>query len=163
MNNHIKYGYWMMLVDYDMETIDVLIKGNRWVYVTYLCHQAMERQLKGMYVYYVGKEAPKSHNLDFLFNKILAAKDFQAQVDKDILGKGQKECKEFLVEAMFYYMSDYPFSYKNIMTRFVGESTATKLYDTTREMINWMRSLQQSDVHESQNPQLKAVANNPAG
>ena len=45
-----KYAYWLMLSNYDLETIETLIAGKRWVYVTYLCQQAIERQLKGMYV-----------------------------------------------------------------------------------------------------------------
>lgn len=71
-----KYSYWMMLADYDLETVKVLINGGRWVYVTFLCHQAMERQLKGMYVYYTDKEAPKTHNISFLLRKLLWLKIF---------------------------------------------------------------------------------------
>ena len=53
MNKQEKCGYWLMLSDYDLGTIDALIQGERWVYVAYLCQQAMERQLKGMYVYFL--------------------------------------------------------------------------------------------------------------
>ena len=145
MRKHEKYGYWMMLADYDLETIEVLIKGNRWVYVTYLCHQAVERHLKGMYVYYTGNEAPKTHNLNFLFNKILVSRDFLASADMSLLTDGQNDCEDFLIDAMFYYMSDYPFSYKNIMSRFVGRNVALELYDRTKNSIAWLRSLQPID------------------
>ena len=45
MNKQEKCGYWLMLSDYDLGTIDALVQGERWVYVAYLCQQAVERQL----------------------------------------------------------------------------------------------------------------------
>jgi len=137
-----KYGYWLMLADYDMDTIQVLIDGERWVYVTYLCQQAVERQLKGMYVYYTGKEAPKTHNVSFLFKKIMATPDFSAQADLPRFISGQDDCEDFLIDVMFYYMSDYPFSYKNIMARFVEKEVALELYGRTVKILEWLRSFQ---------------------
>lgn len=137
-----KYKYWLMLSDYDLDTVQVLIDGKRWVYVAYICQQAIERQLKGMYVYHVGKEAPKSHNLGFLFQKIVSSEAFQANCDAKQIELMRDGCEDFLVEVMFYYMSDYPFSYKNISGRFVDEKTARELYQNTQKYISWLRSLQ---------------------
>ena len=39
-----KYGYWLMLSNYDLDTTDCLVAGERWVYVAYLCQQALERR-----------------------------------------------------------------------------------------------------------------------
>ncbi|MEG2212606.1 MAG: HEPN domain-containing protein, partial [Clostridiales bacterium] len=110
MQRNQKYAYWLMLANYDLDTIAVLIQGERWVYVTYLCQQALERQLKGMYIYYSGKEAPKTHNVSFLFKKISTTKDFLAEADQQRFALGQENCEDLLIDAMFYYMSDYPFS-----------------------------------------------------
>ncbi|MEA4823824.1 MAG: HEPN domain-containing protein [Clostridiaceae bacterium] len=137
-----KYGYWLMLSDYDLDTIDCLIEGERWVYVAYLCQQATERQLKGMYVYYMDAEAPKTHNVNFLFNKILASKAFREEVDQKLFEERRTACEDFLVDAMFYYMSDYPFSYKNIKTRFVEKELALALYKNAKDYIAWLRSFQ---------------------
>lgn len=142
MNKLDKYGYWLMLSDYDLGTIDSLIAGERWVYVAYLCQQASERQLKGMYVYYMDVEAPKTHNVNFLFNKMITTPEFTSQVDMERFNERRAECEDFLVDAMFYYMSDYPFSYKNIKTRFVDRELALELYDRAKDYINWLRSFQ---------------------
>lgn len=40
-----KYKYWVMLSDYDLDTAEVLVDGKRWVYVAFMCQQAIERQL----------------------------------------------------------------------------------------------------------------------
>ena len=84
-----KYRYWAMLADYDLETARVLIEAKRWVYVAYMCHQALERQLKGMYVYYSDKEAPKSHNLPFLFDKLQGCSGFPAAGRMDDVAVGR--------------------------------------------------------------------------
>lgn len=142
MTKQEKYGYWLMLSDYDIGTIDCLIDGKRWVYVAYLCQQALERQLKGMFVYYNNAEAPKTHNVNFLLNKVINSPKFAESADPARFKARRNECEDFLVEVMFYYMSDYPFSYKNISSRFVDEAMAVELHKKTLDFIAWLRSFQ---------------------
>lgn len=142
MDSYNKYTYWLMLSDYDIDTIDCLIKGERWVYVAFLCQQAIERQLKGMYVYYNDSEAPKTHNVNFLFAKIQNCEKFMLHPEAARFNDRKTECEDFLIDVMFYYISDYPFSYKNIMNRFVNKENALKLYEKTKEMLAWLRSFQ---------------------
>ncbi|HPE15946.1 MAG TPA: HEPN domain-containing protein [Oscillospiraceae bacterium] len=136
-----KYKYWLMLSQYDLDTARVLIDGERWVYVAYMCQQALERQIKGMYVYHIGKEAPKSHNLGFLFESVTSSPGFQS-ADSPFSEERKEACEDFLTEVMFFYMSDYPFSYKKIANRFIDAATASELYRRTRETIAFLRSLQ---------------------
>lgn len=142
MNSADKYKYWVMLSQYDLDTARVLIDGERWVYVAYMCQQALERQLKGMYVYHIGKEAPKGHNLGFLFEKVCSAPQFQDAVDAQALAAGKDACEDFLTEVMFFYMSDYPFSYKKITSRFIDGALALDLFERTLRQIDFLRSLQ---------------------
>ncbi len=142
MDNKSKYAYWIMLSDYDIETIDCLVAGERWVYVAFLCQQAVERQLKGMYVYYNNAEAPKTHNVNFLFSKIQNEAKFLSHPEIERFESGKTECEDFLIDVMFYYMSDYPFSYKNIMNRFVNKENALALFEKTKYMLAWLRSFQ---------------------
>ena len=129
-----------MLSDYDLGTIDALVQGERWVYVAYLCQQAVERQLKGMYVYFMGTEPPKTHNVNFLFSKITGSEAFRAEADMARFDARKNECEDFLMDVMFYYMSDYPFSYKNITTRFVDRKLAIELHEKTLSFVAWLRS-----------------------
>lgn len=142
MNNNEKYAYWLMLSDYDMETIECLVKGERWVYVAFLCQQAIERQLKGMYVFYNNSEAPKTHNVNFLFIKMQNNEKFLTHPEISRFNDKKIECEDFLIDAMFYYISDYPFSYKNIINRFVNKENALQLYEKTKSMLVWLRSFQ---------------------
>jgi len=140
MNRLEKCGYWLMLSDYDLGTIDVLIQGERWVYVAFLCQQAVERQLKAMFVYYMDAEPPKTHNVNFLFSKVTGSAAFQGEADVARFMGRKNACEDFLMDVMFYYMSDYPFSYKNIAGRFVNASLALELHEKTKDMVAWLRS-----------------------
>jgi HEPN domain-containing protein len=138
-----KYKYWAMLADYDLDTAKVLMAGERWAYVAYVCQQALERQLKGMYVYYVGKEAPKSHNLPFLFEAVKNSSGFPQCRDPEVFtAERSDDCEDFLTEVMFYYMSDYPFSYKRIVSRFIGADLGRELFAKTCKTVAWLRILQ---------------------
>ncbi len=139
MNKTDKCGYWLMLSDYDLGTVDTLIAGKRWVYVAYLCQQATERQLKGMYVYFMDAEPPKTHNVNFLFSKVVESELFKKEVDAARFSARRNDCEDFLMDVMFYYMSDYPFSYKNISSRFVDETLAKELYRKAKDFISWLR------------------------
>lgn len=142
MKRFEKYGYWLMLSDYDMGTIDALVAGKRWVYVAFLCQQATERQLKSMYVYYLDAEPPKTHNVNFLFSKIIESEQFRSEADQARFEERREGCENFLVDVMFYYLSDYPFSYKNITSRFVDEKLALELFEKTKDYVLWLRSFQ---------------------
>ena len=137
-----KYHYWVMLSDYDIETAAVLVEAKRWVYVTFTCEQAVERLLKGMYVYYSGKEAPKTHNVNFLISKMEKLDLFIAKVEQQTYFEQKAGFEDFFTDLIFYYMSDYPFSYKKIMDRFISEEVAVKIYQKTQDALNWLKSLQ---------------------
>ena len=138
-----KYVYWRILSDYDIETAQCLINCRRWPYVTFLCHQAVERLLKGMHIYHLKKETPKSHNLTYLFNRVVKSEDFSRQIDGDEnFDKEQERYVDFMIDLMYYYMSDYPFSYKKVMDRFIDEDTAVGVYGKTIELIEWLKKFQ---------------------
>ncbi len=140
MNKMEKCGYWLMLSDYDLGTIDALITGKRWVYVAFLCQQATERQLKAMYVYFIKAEPPKTHNVNFLFSKIVDSEPFKKEADLERFISRRNECEDYLMDIMFYYMSDYPFSYKNIKSRFVNKELALELHQKAQDFVFWLRS-----------------------
>ena len=140
MKTSDKYKYWAMLADYDIETAKALIDAERSAYVSYMCQQCLERQLKGMYVYYLNMEAPKSHNLPYLFEKIKEVENFPEHGERDI--DIFNEFEDFFTEVMFYYVSDYPFSYKKITSRFIDNDIAEELYNQTVIHLEKLRQMQ---------------------
>ena len=64
-----KVKYWLDLADYDLETAKALLQSKRFLYVGFMCHQAIEKVLKAYYVQKIGAFAPKTHNLRALAQK----------------------------------------------------------------------------------------------
>lgn len=143
MRTEEKYVYWRILSDYDIDTVECLITGKRWNYVTFVCHQSVERLLKGMHIYHLKKETPKSHNLSYLYNEIAKTPEFNELLkSKDDSKNQQYEFSDFLIDLMYYYMTDYPFSYSKAMDRFIDEETAIKVYEKTLSLLNWLKNFQ---------------------
>jgi len=142
MTGYEKYEHWLTLSKYDIETAKVLLDTKRYSYVPVLCQQSVERILKGMFICHTGKEASKTHNIPFLANKLIDNNTFiiteagkRFDIEKD-------DYEEFMVDLMFYYMDDYPFSYKNFSDRFIKEEVATELYYNALKLLVWLESFQ---------------------
>lgn len=45
-----KIQYWIDIAEYDLETAKVMLEGKRFLYVGFMCHQVIEKILKGYYV-----------------------------------------------------------------------------------------------------------------
>ncbi|HMT12966.1 MAG TPA: HEPN domain-containing protein, partial [Ignavibacteria bacterium] len=44
-----KIKYWTELSDYDIESARVMLEGKRYLYVGFMCHQAIEKILKAYF------------------------------------------------------------------------------------------------------------------
>lgn len=61
-----KVLYWIDIAEYDMETAKVMLEGKRFLYVGFMCHQVIEKILKGYYVFIKNENPPYTHNLTYL-------------------------------------------------------------------------------------------------
>ncbi len=68
--------YWVELSEYDIETAEAMLQTKRFLYVGFMCHQAVEKILKAYYNKIHDKPAPYTHNLFFLAEKSMLAADF---------------------------------------------------------------------------------------
>lgn len=58
------YLYWFDMSDYDMETAKAMLMTKRYLYVGFMCHQVIEKALKGFIVKSdSSKPIPYIHNL----------------------------------------------------------------------------------------------------
>lgn len=64
-----KQQYWLELAEYDLETAKVMLDGGRYLYVGFMCHQVIEKALKGYYVATFLEDPPFIHNLTILAKK----------------------------------------------------------------------------------------------
>ena len=61
-----KVTYWIELSDYDLETAEAMLRTKRYLYVGFMCHQAIEKIFKAYFVLLKSESTPYSHSLSYL-------------------------------------------------------------------------------------------------
>jgi HEPN domain-containing protein len=83
-----KIEYWIEIAAYDIATAKALVETKRFLYVGFMCHQAIEKILKAIYTQRLQGEAPPyTHNL----LKLAKVTDIFMSMDE-----GQKEIMRIL-------------------------------------------------------------------
>ena len=68
MNKQEKYLYWLDAAEYDIATADSMLNSGRYLYVVFMCQQALEKLAKGLYAYFVNGEVPRVHNIGYILS-----------------------------------------------------------------------------------------------
>lgn len=50
MSDYAKIEYWLESAEYDLQTAHAMLETKRLLYVGFMCHQVIEKSLKGIYV-----------------------------------------------------------------------------------------------------------------
>lgn len=66
---HEETKNWLEMAEYDLKTANHMMKAGRNIYVIFMCHLAIEKLLKAIYVETAGKTPPKTHDLILLSEK----------------------------------------------------------------------------------------------
>ena len=61
-----KIRYWLDISEYDLATAEAMLKMERYLYVGFMCHQAIVKISEAYYQLMKGKMPPKTHNILFL-------------------------------------------------------------------------------------------------
>jgi HEPN domain-containing protein len=64
-----RVSYWKELSQYDLDTAAVMLEGRRYLYVGFMCHQAVEKALKALHWHFVRTEPEYTHSLSRLARK----------------------------------------------------------------------------------------------
>ena len=69
MSEYAKADYWFDSAEYDLATAKAMLETKRYLYVGFMCHQTVEKALKGIFVSrYPDEELPYIHRLVRLAN-----------------------------------------------------------------------------------------------
>lgn len=61
---------WFAQAVYDMDTADAMFSTHRYIYALFMAHLSIEKALKGLWAKKFHEDAPKTHNLEYLREKI---------------------------------------------------------------------------------------------
>ena len=127
MTNEVKVKYWIDLSDRDLDTAEWLIKGGHNLYTGFMCHQAVEKILKGYFTKIKEDTPPYTHNLVDLTVKteLYDLMSDQQQVLIGILNPLNIEAR-------------YP-EYKNKIAQTMTNEVTQNILINTKELLQWTK------------------------
>jgi HEPN domain-containing protein len=118
-------GHWVERAEYDLETAKAMLDTARYLYVAYMCQQAVEKLLKAL-IAQQSKEILPIHNLNRLA-EIAGIRDHLST-----------EQFEFLAELTPYCIEARYGDYKESLSEIVDAERARVVYEKTREVFGWL-------------------------
>ena len=127
MNEKVKY--WLDMADYDVETARVMLKGKRYLYVGFMCHQAIEKALKAVIARdcAAGEIPPKIHHLLKLSDRAGLFQEMSPEQQRFI-----KELNPMNIEAR------YP-EYREQIAVGLSNDICRQFLAGTEEMLCWIK------------------------
>jgi HEPN domain-containing protein len=122
-----KTSYWFEIAEYDLETARAMLKTKRYLYVGFMCHQTIEKALKGAYAAAKQATPPYSHNLA------------KIAVDAGIYDTLSGAHKEFVATLEpLNIEARYP-TYKEKLLKSLTETRCRELVKGTEELLAWIK------------------------
>jgi len=126
MDKKEKVEYWLDIADYDLATAKAMLKSRRYLYVVFMCQQALEKVIKALYINMLDAEPPRSHNLAFMFNQLGIT--------------ASTETMEFFNALSAHYISNrYP-EYKDKLSTALSKAKAKDYLQQTEANYQWLKS-----------------------
>ena len=122
-----KVTYWIEIADYDIDTAEAMYQTQRWLYVAFMCHQAIEKTLKAYWCGTREDDPPYTHN-HMRLAEGCGLYDRMSDEQKDFLDK----VTNFNIEAR--YPED-----KDDLYRRLSKQTCREIIDETKQLIQWMK------------------------
>jgi HEPN domain-containing protein len=118
-------SHWFERAEYDLETAMAMLEAKRYLYVAYMCQQAIEKLLKAIIAQH-GKENLPIHNLNRLAE--LA----------ELSGELQGEQVDLMAELTAYNIEARYGDFKESLSEVVDIQRAKRLYYQTKELFQWL-------------------------
>ena len=117
--------HWIERSQYDLDTAKVMLDAGRYLYVSYMCQQTVEKLLKAI-IAQQGKENFPIHNLNRLA---------EISTIRDELNSEQFN---FLAELTPYNIEARYGDYKEKLSEIIDEQKAQQVYKKTLEIHKWL-------------------------
>ena len=117
--------HWVERSKYDLDTAKAMLDTGRYLYVSYMCQQAIEKILKAI-IAQQGKENFPIHNLNRLAEISLINSELNS------------EQFDFLAELTPYNIEARYGDYKESLSEIINDKKAQKVYKKTLEIHEWL-------------------------
>ena len=127
MTTEEKINYWIELSDYDLETAEAMLQTKRYLYVGFMCHQAIEKIFKAVFSKIIEDTPPFVHKL------VLIARqgNFYEQFSE--------EQKDFIDQMEpLNIKSRYPDDKKELAKK-LNHAKCVEILDKTKNLQQWTK------------------------
>ena len=131
MDSQEKYNFWQAIAQYDLETAHAMFAAGRWLYVVFMCQQAIEKLCKGLYLLYIDDDVPRIHDINSLVTKFAEKLPGPIDDDKRLL---------FAKLSAFYLNNRYP-EYKERLSESLNREEAQSILNKSKEAFEWLLTL----------------------
>ena len=118
-------SHWVERSEYDLATARAMLDTARYLYVGYMCQQAIEKILKAI-IAQQNKENPPIHNLNRL-----------AEI-ASIRNELSPEQFAFLAELTPYCIEARYGDYKGSISEIIDKKKASEVFKRTQEIFQWL-------------------------
>ena len=129
MTKEEKVKYWLDIADNDYSVAGDLMKTKRWIYVAFMCHQALEKTIKGFYTKQMPEDPPFIHNLTRLAEKSGLS---------DLMTEEQREFLDVMTPMNIE--ARYP-DYKSRISASLNAGVCKNIMEQTKQMLLWIKSM----------------------
>ena len=131
MNSEEKFEYWLNIAQYDLNTAEAMYKTGRWFYVIFMCQQAIEKLVKGLYLLYIDDNVPRLHDINGIFDRF-----------KNKLPGKQTDDQATLFDTLskFYLRNRYP-DYTSASNLLMTRDFAQSILEKSKEVFKWLLTM----------------------
>ena len=120
--------YWMELAAYDLDVAKAMLSTGKYLYVGFMCHQVIEKALKGCYTFVKQEMPPYKHNLIFLAQSANIYETFSEDQKNTI-----RSLMPLNVEAR------YPADREKLLQS-LNETRCREIIKETEELFVWIKT-----------------------
>jgi len=122
-----KSKYWIEIADYDLETAKAMLVSKRFLYVGFMCHQAIEKTIKAYYCSTKDDIPPFTHNLKNLAERC------------DLLPLFSDEQLDFIEEILpMNIEARYP-KHKEMLFKLLTPKKCEEIITQTESLCQWIK------------------------
>ena len=126
-----KFNHWKSYAERDLDAAQAMFETGRWFYVLFMCQQAVEKLIKGVYSLYLEDDVPRTHNIEMLANQI---------EDNSNIFFNENIYLLFRLLSKYYLTNRYP-NFINETAALADKHEVENIYQKTKEVFAWLLTL----------------------
>jgi len=135
LTDNEKFSAWLEYAERDLDAAGAMFDTGRWFYVVFMCQQAIEKLVKGLYILYVDENVPRIHNIKTLVER------FEDRLNSSI---PDNYYSLFKLLSAYYVSNRYPDFISKVGEQ-VSKDEATGIFIETKEVFTWLLTLKPQD------------------